>query len=108
MKKHWLTRGRERSEQRHQRHKMRMRVWDDYEFNLSHGVRSRALTRRSVLCTHQEVYSVYRFRSNDAHYEQKRIKLRRDGHSKESKTPKVVLTASGRVHTHEEAQSVRS
>ena len=35
----------------------------------------------------------------------KRIKLRRDGHSKKkSRTPTIVVTANGEVHIHEEAQ----
>ena len=43
--------------------------------------------------------------STDAHDEQKRIKLRRHGHSKKkSRNPTVVLTTDGEVHTHEEAQ----
>ena len=32
------------------------------------------------------------------------MKLRRDGHSKNVRNPAAVLTASGEVHTHEEAQ----
>ena len=35
---------------------------------------------------------------------QKSIKLRRDGHSKKVQNPTAVLTASGEVQTHEEAQ----
>ena len=34
----------------------------------------------------------------------KRMKLRRDGHSERVQNPTAVLTASGEVHTHEEAQ----
>ena len=45
-----------------------------------------------------------RFRSINAHDEQKRIMLRRDGHSEKVQNPTVVLTANGEVHTHEEAQ----
>ena len=45
-----------------------------------------------------------RFRSIYAHYEQKRIKLRRDRHSEKAQNSTVVLTANGEVYTHEEAQ----
>ena len=44
-----------------------------------------------------------RFRSIDAHDEQKRMKLRRDGQSKKKyRNRTIMLTADGEVHTHED------
>ena len=52
------------------------------------------------------------FRSINAHDEQKRTKLKRDGHSKRSRTPTVVLTASanprGGTSVRSRSQSVRN
>ena len=45
-----------------------------------------------------------RFRNINAHDEQKKIKLREDGHSEKAQNPTVVLTVNGEVHTYEEAQ----
>ena len=45
-----------------------------------------------------------RFKSINAHDEQKRLKLIRIGYFAKIHDPTVVLTANGEVHTNEEAQ----
>ena len=45
-----------------------------------------------------------RFKSINAHDEQKKVKLRELDTTRRSRTPAVVLTATGEVYTHEEAQ----